>query len=216
MKDYVEDPAGVVSYYVGDESDDNNLSGSTINRKEILDRWDVSLSAQTISLDPDTPSDLQAQLIFDKDARRSALPVRLSLTSTGSDCLMINTTNTCTSPYVTVLNESSIIPLRVLTNQAGTVIAKVELCASQPSVCIQESHRITITPAPITQLQLLTPYSVVPYATPVPFKIQATDQYNNQITSSLTPYTIRTTEGVFGVGSTGFSLSRFSQSVTLQ
>lgn len=77
-----------------------NTDTTNTTQQTIINNFSASLSSQAYLLDTTTPADLQPQLILDyhgdsKVANTALAPLRITITSTGSDCLLIDGTNTC-------------------------------------------------------------------------------------------------------------------------
>jgi hypothetical protein len=142
----------------------------------------------------------------------------VAITSTGTNCVLIENKNTCNQAYTTTLSEqkeSIIHPIKVQTQKAGYSDIIVKICQNNGTCAIQ-NYSLTVVPGPVHSVSINSPYDKLLIGSPVPITLAAKDQFNNAIPFSLFPYKFTTSAGTLAGGNTTTVLSDFREIQELQ
>lgn len=175
--------------------------------QSLLQNVNIKVNPSVYLLDPDTPASLQPQIVVQKKNGFSD-PIKISLSSSGANCIEINNHNTCTNPTnISVSNDALVIPLSLDNKKSGYTTLTIKTCTNE-SVCTQQTFTLQIAPGPITTAHISLPYSNILSKSTIPFVVQAQDEYHNMIPFSLLPIKISLSTGVIDYG-TSMMISDF-------
>lgn len=212
FKDFLSDPADIKEHY-NIASSPINPEPTTSQQKDLLESLSIWFSSQNYLLEEDVPNDLQPQLIIEQ-IWNTIQNLSLTITSTGTNCLMISWKNTCINSYITNLNEKDLIlPVDTVTKISWYSNVTVKICNTL--ACVVQTYSLWISPWPVKNVDIISPYTAIAQWSPVPLSLKATDNYNNAIPFSIVPYTITTTTGQLWWG-LALSIANFRDIVSLQ
>ncbi len=209
LKDFVSGQSSLDSYQF------NTIPAPslTASEQELVNSLDLSLSTQSYALEDNVPLDLRPTLLLTQ--KNDIKPLQLRITSTGDTCVMINTTNTCTTPFQKIITDKNYISPYIVPVQPKAWVSTLIIQICQWLICATQTLPYFITPGPLTQASIFLPYDKLLSQSQIPVIVEWKDKHNNRLTTVLSPVTLSTDQGNFVGGSTWYTYSNLRDYVQL-
>lgn len=175
------------------------LESSTLDKIKgtILENIQISLSTNKLQVGEGSGS-----IILQSFAPQGE-NLRVNVTTTGENCLIIEKKSTCNTKVSISGNGKAPgrkIPIKLGKTTTGIFQATLEVCGNKGN-CGQKTYTLSATPQPIKTISVdYNPENTIAAGVYTLFEVRAFDQYKNQILKSFEPYILSTDKGGFVVG----------------
>ncbi|HMT00890.1 MAG TPA: hypothetical protein PKC14_01055, partial [Candidatus Absconditabacterales bacterium] len=123
--------------------------------------------------------------------------VDISFSSTGNNCIVINSKNLCQQSYslsdVDLFSQPLLLDLDLATKKAGLLMLDVKICDGQ--ACIILPQTISIVPGAIDSISMVSPSSKILRGASLPFVVNAYDKRGNTISRVSDNYFVAVASG---------------------
>lgn len=125
--------------------------------------------------------------------------MRIKISSTGDNCILVDGKNTCTSPVPKTFSlegDSITASIQPATKVAGTSRIIIQICSLvAPDACGTKQEVLFIAPGKIKTFTIQTPYSRIVRDSTIPFFIYAFDQFNNPVSQTTDSFIMEVSTG---------------------